>query len=73
MVPPPVKSVLTGSITYRSLHGNQLPGKLLFELRVGLCCLTPLPTLCQLYRGGKLLLVEETGVRGETHRSAAGH
>jgi hypothetical protein len=32
-----------------------------------LWCL-PLSTIFQLYRGGKLLLVEETGVPGENHQ-----
>ena len=33
---------------------------------IGLWCLTPLLTIFQLYRGGSDLLVEETGVPGET-------
>ena len=35
--------------------------------RVGLWYLMPLLTIFQLYRGGHVLLVEETGVLGENH------
>jgi hypothetical protein len=31
----------------------------------------PLSTIFQLYRGGHVLLVEETGVPGENHRPVA--
>jgi hypothetical protein len=42
-------------------------------LGLGLLYLTPLSTIFQLYRGGQFLLVEETGVTGENHRSVASH
>jgi len=32
-----------------------------------------LSTIFQLYRGGSVLLVEETGVPGENHHSTASH
>ena len=38
-----------------------------------LWCSTPLSTICQLYRGGSVLLVKETGVPGEYHRPVASH
>ena len=41
-------------------------------VRVGLWRLMPLSTIFQLYRGGQLLM-EETGVPGENHRSFASH
>jgi hypothetical protein len=37
---------------------------------LGICCLTPLSTIFQLYRG---LLVKETGVHRESHRPVASH
>jgi hypothetical protein len=37
-----------------------------------LCCLAPPKTIFQLYRGS-VLLVEETGVPGENHRTVASH
>jgi len=41
----------------------------------GLCvrCLAPLSTTFHLYRGGPVLLVEETGISGENHRPASSH
>ena len=36
-------------------------------------CLTRLATIFQLYRGGSVLLMKETGVPGENHRPAASH
>jgi hypothetical protein len=36
------------------------------------CCLTPLSTIFQLYRGGHFL-VEETGRPGENNRPVASH
>jgi hypothetical protein len=41
-------------------------------VRVGLWRLMPFSTIFQLYRGGQLLM-EETGVPGENHRSFASH
>jgi hypothetical protein len=38
-----------------------------------LCCLTPLPTIFQLYCNTSVVLMEETGVSGEDHRPAACH
>ena len=35
-------------------------------------CLTPHSTIFQLYRGGSVLLVEETGVPEENHRPIEG-
>ena len=40
---------------------------------LGLWGLTPLSTIFQLDRGGKFLLVGETGVPGENHRPVASH
>jgi hypothetical protein len=33
----------------------------------------PLLTIFQFYRGGQVLLVEESGVPGENHRPVASH
>ena len=38
---------------------------------LGLCYLTPLSTIFQLYRGGHVFLVEETGGPAENHRPVA--
>jgi len=40
-----------------------------------LWCLTPLSTTFRLhaYRGGQIMMVEETGVHGENHRPVASH
>ena len=40
---------------------------------LALGCLTPLSTIFQLYRGGQILLVEETKVPGENHRPVTSH
>ena len=41
--------------------------------RLCVWCLAPLSATFQLYRGGLVLLVEETGIPGENHRPTASH
>ena len=58
--------ILYDGITERKTHSKD-------TLMVGLWCLTSLSTIFQLYRGGSVLFVEETGVPGENHRLVASH